>query len=164
MAIVHPDRQDEKGFQQSANHSVTDNPPNTGSVRVRQSFESRTASLEGAARTAATAERERSQCRATESTFNARKAEREFVEGARWIPPRHKRPWKNTKWEFQSREVPPLRITQEIRRESCVCEMCGAQFVPKRSDAKTCGSACRQRAYRIRNAPRDGSPVSVVTA
>lgn len=30
------------------------------------------------------------------------------------------------------------------------CEMCGASFTPKRSDARTCSNACRQRAYRQR--------------
>jgi hypothetical protein len=32
------------------------------------------------------------------------------------------------------------------------CESCGKRFTPTRSDAKTCSSACRQRAYRARRA------------
>jgi hypothetical protein len=30
------------------------------------------------------------------------------------------------------------------------CEVCGAEFASKRSDAKTCSPACRQKAYRRR--------------
>jgi hypothetical protein len=32
----------------------------------------------------------------------------------------------------------------------CSCEVCGTEFVAKRSDAKTCSPACRQKAYRRR--------------
>jgi hypothetical protein len=31
-----------------------------------------------------------------------------------------------------------------------VCETCGGEFVPTRRDARHCGSACKQRAYRDR--------------
>jgi hypothetical protein len=34
------------------------------------------------------------------------------------------------------------------------CAVCGMPFTPKRKDAKTCGSACRQRRYREREATR----------
>jgi hypothetical protein len=30
------------------------------------------------------------------------------------------------------------------------CEICGAAFSPKRSDARYCGARCRQRACRTR--------------
>ena len=39
------------------------------------------------------------------------------------------------------------------------CADCGNTFTPARADAAYCSSACRQRAYRNRNAPsRNGSP------
>jgi hypothetical protein len=39
------------------------------------------------------------------------------------------------------------------------CADCGDTFTPARADAAYCSSACRQRAYRNRNAPsRNGSP------
>jgi hypothetical protein len=31
------------------------------------------------------------------------------------------------------------------------CAVCGTSFTPKRTDARYCGSACRQRAYRQRS-------------
>jgi len=34
-----------------------------------------------------------------------------------------------------------------------MCETCGAEFTPNRNDARYCSSACRQKAYRARNAP-----------
>jgi hypothetical protein len=34
------------------------------------------------------------------------------------------------------------------------CPVCHKRFTPARSDAVTCSSACRQRAYRNRNNPR----------
>jgi len=33
------------------------------------------------------------------------------------------------------------------------CIVCGKKFTPTRSDAVTCSSACRQRAYRLRKNP-----------
>jgi hypothetical protein len=60
-------------------------------------------------------------------------------------------PWKNTKWEWVSKPLHALRITTQRIRETCVCSMCGREFVPARSDARTCGSACRQKAYRQRS-------------
>lgn len=42
---------------------------------------------------------------------------------------------------------------------STTCADCGDTFTPARADAAYCSSACRQRAYRNRNAPsRNGSP------
>jgi hypothetical protein len=38
------------------------------------------------------------------------------------------------------------RVTHEER----TCEGCGRNYVPTRSDARWCSSACRQRAYRLR--------------
>jgi predicted nucleic acid-binding Zn ribbon protein len=34
------------------------------------------------------------------------------------------------------------------RRGKKVCEVCGAEFTPKKSDAETCSPACRQKKYR----------------
>ena len=34
-----------------------------------------------------------------------------------------------------------------------VCETCGREFTPRRNDARYCSAACRQKAYRHRNAP-----------
>ncbi len=34
------------------------------------------------------------------------------------------------------------------RRKDLVCAECGKTFTPKRSDAKYCSNACRQKAYR----------------
>ena len=31
-----------------------------------------------------------------------------------------------------------------------ICDGCGERFVPKRSDARTCGNRCRQRVFRER--------------
>ncbi len=42
------------------------------------------------------------------------------------------------------------RAVERTARQQIACEVCGASFTPKRSDAKTCSSACRQRAYRSR--------------
>ena len=33
-------------------------------------------------------------------------------------------------------------------RKDMVCPVCGKNFTPKRSDAKYCSNACRQKAYR----------------
>jgi hypothetical protein len=56
-------------------------------------------------------------------------------------------------WHWIDRRHPKaLRINVQAIRETRACEMCGKKFVPVRADAKTCGSRCRQRAYRIRNA------------
>ncbi len=40
-----------------------------------------------------------------------------------------------------------LQHRLECRKDK-VCESCGKTFTPKRSDAKYCSNACRQRAYR----------------
>jgi predicted nucleic acid-binding Zn ribbon protein len=40
------------------------------------------------------------------------------------------------------------RARMAARRSKMVCEVCGAQFTPKRSDARTCSRACRQKKYR----------------
>jgi hypothetical protein len=36
------------------------------------------------------------------------------------------------------------------------CSVCGRNFAPKRSDAKTCSPACRQKAYRDRHVTVSG--------
>jgi len=45
------------------------------------------------------------------------------------------------------------RIARECRakrRELRPCDICGEQFKPTRTDARTCGPRCRQKAYRNR--------------
>ena len=131
----------------------------------RTSFEARSRALEASALRAAVRERKQSEDRSIESTFNARTAQREVGIQSRVRHEWHAngeiseipllrpdtRTWKNTRWEFQSREVGSLRIApKEAAREPRACEMCGEQFVPTRSDAKTCSSPCRQKAYRGR--------------
>jgi hypothetical protein len=47
-------------------------------------------------------------------------------------------------------EPPPARVTDSGLTERA-CEVCGEQFTPRRrSDARLCGPACKQRAYRLR--------------
>ncbi len=46
------------------------------------------------------------------------------------------------------------RQRREWRRTALTCETCGDQFRPKRTDARYCSSACRQKAYRRRSAGR----------
>lgn len=43
-----------------------------------------------------------------------------------------------------------LRIIEQTKTSTCACSICNSEFTPKRSDAKTCSSACRQAAYRLR--------------
>jgi hypothetical protein len=40
----------------------------------------------------------------------------------------------------------PLHVAPEPRQ----CATCGVAFTPQRSDARTCGPACRQALYRKR--------------
>jgi hypothetical protein len=42
-----------------------------------------------------------------------------------------------------------------------MCETCGAEFTPSRNDARYCSSACRQKAYRSRNAPTTALPTDL---
>jgi hypothetical protein len=39
------------------------------------------------------------------------------------------------------------------------CAVCGGSFEPRQSNARTCSSACRQRAYRERRAGPPHNPV-----
>jgi predicted nucleic acid-binding Zn ribbon protein len=48
-----------------------------------------------------------------------------------------------TKWHNSQR-----RARLAARRGKMACEVCGAQFTPKRRGAKTCSRACRQKKYR----------------
>jgi hypothetical protein len=47
-------------------------------------------------------------------------------------------------------------VRRRVRHEPRACPVCGADFTPRRSDARYCSGACRQRAYRERTS-RDGS-------
>jgi hypothetical protein len=49
------------------------------------------------------------------------------------------------RWSWQRQDQ---RRRQETRRRPC--PVCGRDFVPPRSDARTCSPACRQKAYRRR--------------
>jgi hypothetical protein len=57
-------------------------------------------------------------------------------------------------------EAAQLAFTQEGQPETLdrgdhrACAFCGQPFIGVRSDARYCSSACRQRAYRQRTAPR----------
>ena len=42
------------------------------------------------------------------------------------------------------------RMKRWRNRRDSFCEECGRMFTPKRSDAKYCSNACRQKAYRSR--------------
>jgi hypothetical protein len=44
------------------------------------------------------------------------------------------------------------RRARRRRERQAFCAMCYGTFGPRRSDAKFCGNACRQRAYRRRKA------------
>lgn len=50
------------------------------------------------------------------------------------------------------------RKKEARRQQPFICEGCGKHFEPRRSDAKHCSSACKQRAYRVRmsNAQKKG--------
>jgi hypothetical protein len=48
------------------------------------------------------------------------------------------------------------RTRRRVQHEQEVCEACGKSFVPKRSDAKTCSNACRQRLHRERHRLSEG--------
>jgi hypothetical protein len=44
------------------------------------------------------------------------------------------------------------RKAQRLKaRQGRTCEVCAKEFTPKRSDAKTCSGACKQKAYRQRS-------------
>ena len=41
-----------------------------------------------------------------------------------------------------------LKWRRKQERKDRICQTCGTTFTPKRSDAKFCCNACRQKAYR----------------
>ena len=43
-----------------------------------------------------------------------------------------------------------IRLNKRKKPQPKTCEICGETFTPKRHDAKTCTTACRQMAYRHR--------------
>ena len=49
------------------------------------------------------------------------------------------------------------RAVAQLYRDYTSCEACGGCFKPRRSDAKFCSSACRQKAYRERKSPTGSS-------
>ena len=44
------------------------------------------------------------------------------------------------------------KFLRRVERFTEICDGCGERFVPKRSDARTCGNRCRQRLFRERRA------------
>ena len=44
------------------------------------------------------------------------------------------------------------KVVRRVERFTEICDGCGERFVPKRSDARTCGNRCRQRLFRERRA------------
>ena len=42
------------------------------------------------------------------------------------------------------------KVVRRVERFTEICDGCGERFVPKRSDARTCGNRCRQRVFRER--------------
>jgi hypothetical protein len=42
---------------------------------------------------------------------------------------------------------------RRVRRREKVCAVCGEKFIPGKSNAKTCGSRCRQQLHRDRHLP-----------
>jgi hypothetical protein len=47
------------------------------------------------------------------------------------------------------------RKNERARRRRRHCAVCGGMFEPRRAGARTCGSACRQKAYRVRKRTAD---------
>jgi hypothetical protein len=45
---------------------------------------------------------------------------------------------------------------KERRTDGAICVSCSEAFMPKRGDATTCSSACRQRMYRLRMSQIEG--------
>jgi len=82
----------------------------------------------------------------------AQSAKSAFDSGSHWQRPVEEKGKTVPDWHWLPHST-PLRIKVDAaRRETCVCSVCGKEFLQARSDAKTCGSACRQRAYRVRSA------------
>lgn len=46
------------------------------------------------------------------------------------------------------RDQKELKWRRKHARKDRICQTCGKPFTPKRSDAKYCCNACRQKAYR----------------
>jgi hypothetical protein len=63
-----------------------------------------------------------------------------------------------TDWQYRKRVYCSDRCRKEAARKrhkpaephNITCEVCGTEFTARRSDARTCSPACRQRAYRKR--------------
>jgi predicted nucleic acid-binding Zn ribbon protein len=52
--------------------------------------------------------------------------------------------------------------SRRTKPHSSECVVCGAEFVSKRSDQKTCSDACRQKAYRERRKAADKDTTKVI--
>lgn len=55
------------------------------------------------------------------------------------------------RWTFHNRQRSQRTAAG---RKMKTCEACGKGFVPRRSDARTCSSACRQKLHRLRGQTR----------
>jgi hypothetical protein len=71
-----------------------------------------------------------------------------------WAPPAATPPWAGPRLAFCSNGCRYARhlAKRRVRHEPRNCVVCGSEFTPARSDAKTCKPACRQKAYRERTA------------
>lgn len=89
---------------------------------------------------------------------NARKALKELlatrtfvlVDGEIRLPEDASRKAKRKATRCTKPAVTDKSATKNCGTDNCAC--CGKAYKQKRSDAKYCSNACRQRSYRIRNA------------
>jgi hypothetical protein len=79
----------------------------------------------------------------------------------RWQNPEHVAPphlkagaSKGYKWtpEQRARMVAAARLREALKRSGIACESCGKLFLPKRSTARFCSSACRLSGWREQTA------------
>jgi hypothetical protein len=62
---------------------------------------------------------------------------------------------------LQTNQISAERLAD---RQDMLCEVCGQPFTPARSDAKTCSAACKQKAYRQRQAAERSNKLSGSTS
>jgi predicted nucleic acid-binding Zn ribbon protein len=88
-------------------------------------------------------------------------AQSAFASGSHWVRPVERKFNVHNDWSLvplsptakrplEAREAVARVSAQDLRPATIACATCGEQFVPKRSDAKTCSSRCRQAAYHQR--------------
>jgi hypothetical protein len=82
-----------------------------------------------------------------------------------WIPGTSMPGKDNAAWyRFDARHAarPVLHPYRSPPTNAVVCSQCGKSYRPRRSDSRTCSSACRQRAYRDR--PKRNASVTAAEA